>query len=196
LRPHVEKSHLDAAIKKYTNNKAHIIVVDKTTRGQACTVLLAEELIDNRQPLLIHNVDTFFECDLSTLASTHIEGAIPFFESDDPSLSFIRMGGSNLIEEVAEKRPISSFATLGLYYFSHGSDFVWAAKQMIRNKVTVNGEFYVAPAYNELIRSGARIIGVPARTVWDLGTPEKIERFEQSCSSGVDVHSALDRKRS
>jgi uncharacterized LabA/DUF88 family protein len=46
----------------------------------------------------------------------------------------------------------------------------------------VNGEFYVAPVYNELIREGKKIIiyniGKEADGMYGLGTPSDLKLFE------------------
>jgi dTDP-glucose pyrophosphorylase len=104
--------------------------------------------------------------------------------------------------EVAEKNPISDRATVGVYAFKRGWEFVRAAKQMMAKNIRVNGEFYVCPAYNELINDPAPIpltnlsptalynsSGInealsilphydvrefPIEQMWGLGTPEDL----------------------
>jgi NDP-sugar pyrophosphorylase family protein len=177
LKEHIDMFGIDRQIKAHLSDRVKIVVSDQATEGQACTVLLAESLISNG-PLLIHNADTFFECDMSFIRDEHIDGAIPYFESNDSTMSFLKFGRGSEVVEVAEKKPISTHATIGLYYFSRGSDFLWAAKEMIHRNIRVNNEFYVGPVYNYLIDRGDMIIGVPTKTVWDLGTPTKVEHFE------------------
>jgi hypothetical protein len=84
---------------------------------------------------------------------------------------------------VREKEVISDEATVGIYGFSRGEDFVRSARRMIEKDLRVNGEFYVAPVYNELIQEGHRIkfenIGSDANQMNGLGTPEDLELFIQ-----------------
>jgi dTDP-glucose pyrophosphorylase len=61
------------------------------------------------------------------------------------------------VERVAEKDPISDVATVGVYYFSKGSDYVKYANRMIEKEDRVNGEFYVCPVFNHFIEDGKRI---------------------------------------
>ena len=56
------------------------------------------------------------------------------------------------------------------------------AKQMIANDERVNGEFYVAPVYNQFIQAGANIgicnIGDDAgKGLFGIGTPEDLDLF-------------------
>ena len=52
---------------------------------------------------------------------------------------------------------------------------------MIAKNQRVNGEFYVAPTYNELISKGHKIgiynIGSVGSGMYGLGTPEDLEYF-------------------
>ena len=70
----------------------------------------------------------------------------------------MRFNEKHEIIEVVEKEVVSNEATVGIYNYKHGKDFVRAAEQMIAKNYRVNGEFYVAPVYNELIREGKKLL--------------------------------------
>ena len=78
---------------------------------------------------------------------------------------------------MAEKKPISDNATVGIYYWRRGKDFVKYAKQMIKKNIRTNNEFYICPVYNELIEGGSIIYPYPVVEMRGLGTPEELERF-------------------
>jgi thiamine pyrophosphate-dependent acetolactate synthase large subunit-like protein len=61
------------------------------------------------------------------------------------------------VSEVAEKKVISDNATVGVYFWKHGSDYVKYAEQMIAKNIRVNNEFYVCPVFNEAITDGKKI---------------------------------------
>ena len=88
-----------------------------------------------------------------------------------------RPGG--LVFEVAEKIVISDQATVGIYYFRHGSDFVKFAKQMIAKDIRVNNEFYVCPVFNELVQSGLNVYvsEIDPGQMHGLGTPDDLEAY-------------------
>jgi dTDP-glucose pyrophosphorylase len=83
------------------------------------------------------------------------------------------------VVEVAEKRPISDLATVGIYYFRRSAEFVRAARQMIEKNIRVNGEFYVCPVFNEMIEAGLKILvhEIDSSQMHGLGTPEDLSRF-------------------
>ena len=79
--------------------------------------------------------------------------------------------------EVAEKKPISNNATVGIYYWAKGSDYVKYAEQMIAADRRVNNEFYVCPVFNEAIEDDKKVRIFPIENMWGLGTPEDLEIF-------------------
>jgi NDP-sugar pyrophosphorylase family protein len=164
-----------------------IIAIDGLTQGAAETVLFASELIDNNDPLLIANSDQYIEYDLkdflSSTSDKNVDGSILTMTSDSPKWSYIKFNDSYHVVEVREKEVISSEATVGIYAFSRGKDFVSAANLMIQKDLRVNGEFYIAPVYNELIHQGKIVtfqnIGTDSNQMNGLGTPEDLELFIQ-----------------
>ena len=159
----------------------NILELDSVTEGAACTSLLAEKYIDNDKSLIIANSDQFIEWDSSeimySIVSSGVDGAILTFKSTHPKWSYAKVDCNNFVTEVAEKKPISTNATVGIYYWKKGSDYVKYAKQMIKKNVRVNNEFYICPVYNEAISDGKKIIIKEVKEMWGLGTPEDLEEF-------------------
>lgn len=158
-----------------------IVVVDKVTEGAACTTLLAKEYINTENPLLIANSDQFVEWDSShflyTMQSPYFHGGIPCFESTHPKWSYAKTDDNGIVTEIQEKVPISKNATVGIYYWSKGQDYVKYAEQMINKNIRVNGEFYVAPVFNEAIADGLHFKVYNIEKMWGLGTPEDLSYF-------------------
>jgi dTDP-glucose pyrophosphorylase len=113
--------------------------------------------------------------------SRGLDGSILTFvdEARDPKWSFARLNKDMLVEEVKEKKAISEYATVGLYYFSKGKSFVNAAIDMIVANDRVNGEFYTCPVYNYCVADGQKIgvFNIPAKSMHGLGTPEDLNKF-------------------
>lgn len=164
----------------------NIVSVNQVTEGAACTVLLARKFIDNDQPLMIANADQFVELNIDTYLNVmdreNADGLIMTFWSDHPKWSYCRLDENERVTEVVEKKVVSNEATVGIYNFRSGRDFVNAADRMIALNLRVNNEFYVAPAYNELIQEGKKV--VVARTgreragMYGLGIPEDLDFFK------------------
>lgn len=182
-KEHYEKYHLKTLLNLISPG-CEIIQVDRLTDGAACTTLLAKEFIDNDYPLLIANSDQFIEWNsnefMYSMGADSIDGGILTFRSTHPKWSFAKLNESGYVERVAEKEPISDIATVGIYYWAKGSDYVKYAEQMIKNDTRVNGEFYVAPVYNEAINDGKKIKTFDIKRMWGIGTPEDLNIFLDS----------------
>lgn len=179
-REHYERYNLKQLLNLIAPN-CDIICVDGLTEGAACTTLLAKQLIDNDAPLVMANSDQFVEWNsnecLYAFTADGIDGGIVTFEATHPKWSFAKLGDDGLVTEVAEKNPISNIATVGIYYWRHGSDYVKYAEQMIAKNIRVNNEFYVCPVFNEAIGDGKKIRAKNIERMWGIGTPEDLNYF-------------------
>jgi HAD superfamily hydrolase (TIGR01509 family) len=162
--------------------KCKIVTVDRLTEGAACTTLLAKEHINNDEPLLIANSDQFVEWDsnefMYSMLGDEIDGGILTFGNSHPKWSYVKLDDKGYVTEVREKEVISNEATVGIYYWKKGSDYVKYAEQMIAKNVRVNNEFYVAPVYNEAIADGKKVKIFHIEKMWGLGTPEDLTYFQ------------------
>ncbi len=179
-RSHYEKFHLKYLLNLISPG-CDIVQVESKTDGAASTALLAKLLIDNDLPLLIANSDQLVEWNsgqtLYSFQSESIDGAILVFESTHPKWSYVKVSENGLITEVAEKKVISNIATVGIYYWKRGSDFVKFANQMIEKNIRTNNEFYICPVFNEAIESGLRIRPFFVEKMWGIGTPEDLNTY-------------------
>ena len=179
---HVEQYCADALLESLAPDSV-TVGVDGLTEGAACTVLLAEPHIDNGNELVLANSDQVVDVSIAAfvqeMRDRNADGGILTFKSDEPKWSYARTDENGRVTEVAEKVVISDQATVGIYYFRHGSDFVRFAKQMIAKDIRVNGEFYVCPVFNQLIQAGRDVYvsEIAQSQMHGLGTPEDLETF-------------------
>lgn len=177
------KFHIDNTINIITDEKAHIIRLERETRGSACSALLAIDHITPNTPLLIANSDQLFEEPIANLIGgfTAADAGIVCFDSVHPRWSYARLSNQGKVIETAEKRPISRHAIAGLYYFKRGQDFVDSAMTMIRKDENFNGSYFIAPTLNQMILSGKdiRIKKVNNDSYHTLYTPQKIKEYER-----------------
>jgi dTDP-glucose pyrophosphorylase len=184
LREHLEVFPMRGALERAAPG-AVVVPVDAVTQGAACTVLLAREHIDTDDALMLANSDQWVDVNIDrylvAMAAQALDGLIMTMTADDPKWSFVGLGPLGFVNRVVEKQVISHEATVGIYNFRRGREFVRAADRMIARNRRVNGEFYVAPVYNELIAEGARIgvhnVGREGDGMYGLGIPSDLERF-------------------
>ena len=179
-KEHYEKYNLKHLLNLIAPN-CKIVQVDGITQGAACTTLLAKEYIDNDLPLVMANSDQYVEWDsnnvMYSFVADGIDGGILTFKATHPKWSYARLDDDGFVCEVAEKKPISDNATVGVYYWRKGSDYVKYAEQMINKDIRTNNEFYVCPVFNEAIADGKKIRVKQIDRMWGIGTPEDLHYF-------------------
>lgn len=189
-REHYEKYDLHNVLKNATNNNFEVVLLNGITQGAACTVLTATQHINNDDDLIIANSDQFIEFNINDFIGEarkgNKDGLIMTFKASHPKWSYARVDNSGKVLEVAEKKVISDKATVGIYYFKKGSDFVEGAQAMIHKNIRHNNEFYVCPVFNELVLKGEKIYiyNIDAEKMHGLGTPEDLDVFLRKIEEG------------
>lgn len=177
-KQHVESYDLYNLFNNLVSN-FEIIELDEVTEGAACSVLKAKKIINNDIPLLIVNSDQLLHWDKQTLLeiSDDIDGLIYCFNGTGDKWSYADVDDFGSVIHIEEKKQISDFATAGMYFWKHGKDFVASAERMIMKNLRINGEFYVAPVYNQAIKNGAKIKIEMVNWVDQVGTPEELKEY-------------------
>lgn len=165
------------------NYNVKFVLIDKLTEGAACTVLHAHRLINNDTPLLIANSDQIVDMNIADYISDsnarNLDGSVLCFQDDDTKWSYAKIDDNGYIVEIKEKVVISEHATVGIYYFAKGRDFVENAIDMFVRNERVNNEFYVAPVYNYAIDKGDKfgIYSIDMNQMHGTGTPEDLDKY-------------------
>ncbi|WP_070968039.1 glycosyltransferase family 2 protein [Vibrio sonorensis] len=183
LERDAEKFHLDKVVQLLTDG-SDVVRIPDSTKGSACTALLAASQIDPDSELLIISANELVDKDYSEVISQFkgkgLNGGTLTFKSVHPRYSYIKLNSDDLVVEAAQQMPISKNATAGVFWFRKTSDFVEGAKNMIRKNASVNGNFYVAPVFNELILQQLRIgaIELSLEHYRPIKTERQMQQFE------------------
>jgi dTDP-glucose pyrophosphorylase len=183
-KKHVNLYGLSEKFQAWAKNSL-VIELDELTQGAACTVLKAHSYIDNKNPLMIVNSDQYIDLNideyLKKISDQNLDGLIMTMKANDPKWSFIEINSNHLVSNVVEKKVVSDEATVGIYNFKQGKDFIFGAKDMILKNIKFNNEFFVAPVFNMLIKKDKKIgffnIGEERRGMFGLGTPADLQYF-------------------
>jgi NDP-sugar pyrophosphorylase family protein len=185
LQEHIRKFSLDRVLQLASPGCA-IISLGGPTSGALCTVLMAMDHLVADGELVTANADQILDASmddfLGKARASEADGSLMTFPSTHPKWSYAQTDDEGNVVAVAEKRPISRNATVGLYYFRRSSDFVKGAEQMILKHATFNGQFYLCPVFNELILMGRRLTIYPItrEQMHSLGTPEDAEQYART----------------
>ncbi|HFQ5648448.1 TPA: glycosyltransferase family 2 protein [Yersinia enterocolitica] len=181
-----EKFHLDKVVKLLVKDST-VIKIPEYTKGSACTALLAASQLNQQDELLIISANELVNIDFSNVLNDFnlrkLDGGTLIFKSVHPRYSYVSLNTDRIVIEAAQQKPISQNATAGVFWFARTHDFAEAAKNLIRKNASVNGKFYVAPTFNELILKQMKVGTI------DLNVDDykllKTERQAQQFESGL-----------
>jgi dTDP-glucose pyrophosphorylase len=179
LQPQIEEIQQDSEI------EFKFIEIDYVTEGPASTVKLAEQFIDLDQPVVTANTDQYLNTKIDKfyeeLIHNSASGTILTMEDNDPKWSFVKLDSKGNVIDVQEKQVISKFATVGIYGFKQGKLLFDSIQKMVNEENKVNGEYYIAPIYNYLIKESHQIktlfTGTVNEIMFGMGIPEDYEKF-------------------
>lgn len=180
---HYEQYSLPQIFSHVAGSNYESIQLNDLTAGAATTVLTATDYINSDDDLLIANSDQLVDIDINDYIEfsrkSKVDGTILTFPASHPKWSYARIDKKKKVLETVEKKVISDHATVGIYYFSKGRDYVQGAFSMIEKNIRVNNEFYVCPVYNELILKDkeVKIWEIKAKQMHGLGTPEDLNQY-------------------
>lgn len=178
-----EKYFLSKTLKLLAPNSS-VIVNSGQTSGGAISALLSIEEVSEKDSLLIINGDQIIEENLYVLLKNFIDAEVDagtvVFNSVHPRWSYVKCDRDGYVIEAAEKKPISNLATAGFYYYKVASDFFDSVKKMILKNSVFNDQFYVCPAFNEmvLIDKKISIFKIDQKKYHSLMTKKMIQDYE------------------
>lgn len=167
---------------------AKVIKIDTPTNGSATTCLLAEQYINNEEPLLVTNCDQYLAWSpiefLAFVNQKNLDGCVSIYDHGDIRVGekspycFVDIDKNGVITKFCEKFAISKHSMNGIHYWKKGEHFVSSCKKMIEDKVMVNGELYLSNSFNYLINEGKTILPffMGNGEYLSLGTPEEVQK--------------------
>lgn len=156
--------------------------VNEKHLGAAHSSLFAEKYVDPDSELIITNCDQILQWDAESffkkVYDTAADGAVVVYDSNNPKNSFAKIVDDRVVE-IAEKRPISRDALVGVHYWKKASDFFSSAKQLMNNYLELDyKEPYISLSYNYLSKEKLIIpFKVDDFMYTSLGTPEDVNKY-------------------
>lgn len=162
--------------------RAIFLEIDYVTEGPVCSALLFREYINNDDELIIANCDQIMEWNAAKFLHNAMlyDGCVVTYHADTPKNSYALLSKHGLVTEIKEKEVISNVSLNGIHYWKKGKFFVDSADAMIKaNDRAKNGEFYIGPSYNYMIRNklAVGIYHIPNQQHHAIGTPEDLNTF-------------------
>ena len=185
--------YIKPELKRIAPNARIFAIKNWEKKGPVNDVLLACEMIDDNQPVLISYCDYYMHWDyeeFKKLAKQHdCDGAVPCYSGFHPHLIPLKNfyasckvdAKENLIEikekfswEKDKKRARHS---PGIYYFKTGAIMKKYCQQMIDANDNIKGEYYASLPFNYLVKDGLKVwcpVNVTHFCQW--GTPKDMKK--------------------
>lgn len=175
---------------KWIKELSHNIGISKTTLHQRSSVSLGQaetaydvlNHADDGEPLWIYNIDTYIEDGLMPTDIEGYQGCVHVFESYNSGMSFVGYDANGRVVQLAEKKVISQWASVGVYGFESAALYreLYEKAYHAGEVKEVKGERYVAPMYELLLKAGRQINAprLSTSSVHILGTPEEVLCFD------------------
>lgn len=179
--------------------KAKFIEVENLTEGQAATCMLARNVINNDEPLLIAGCDNGMiinnekfnslkkECDVIVFTYRNNESVL----RNPNAYGWVRIDEECKITDLSIKKaisntPMNDHAIVATFWFKKGSIFVEATEKMINENDRVNNEFYVDQTIKHILDLGydARVFEIERYIGW--GTPKDYEDYTKTIKYWMD----------
>jgi NDP-sugar pyrophosphorylase family protein len=173
-------------------------IIDTITDGQATTCVYGAEGLDTDQQVtiaacdngMIYDSDKFNNLMLDSEIDVIVWGAkgYPGAIRAPKMYGWIDVdNNTGQINSISVKEPLHSTnddpIVVGTFTFKKLGDFFDAVKRMKSRKATVNGEYYVDMAINDVIAMGKKVVMFEIDRYICWGTPNDLQTFEywQSC---------------
>ena len=194
----MRKEHIDYGVDKLIKKEipnAIIISVEKTTQGQACTCMIAEQYLNLDEELFIAGCDSGFlynkekfnqlkqRQDIDSIVWTFTQ--LETLKRNPNAWGWYRLEPVNeTIQDISIKIPVSDnpfydHAVVATFYFKKAKYFIDAYNLMIQENYRINNEFYVdsIPKFMKKLGKKSVIFDVELYVGW--GKPDDLHDYEK-----------------
>ncbi len=183
---------VEDAIKESFPN-ATFITVSELTEGQACTCMLAKDILDKDKPLLIAGCDNGMDIDINRYNDIckQADCVVFTYRHNEAVLANPNAYGwmitdeegnitDTSIKKAISDTPMEDPAVVATFYFSKASVFIEATNRMIEKNDRINNEFYVDQVAKHVLELGykAKIFDIDRYVGW--GTPKDYEDYQKT----------------
>lgn len=170
-----------------------ICPINDETKGAVCSAMLAIEHLQLDEPLIISSFEQVLDLNLTPyidkFMTEGVDAGVLTFKSIHPKWSFVKKNENGIVSQAAEKFPISNNAIAGLYFFKKASIFIESAKNIIRNDVKYNEQFYISHTLNEVILNEGNVLAleIDKSSYFHISDTHSLENYEEQLN-GINSH--------
>jgi len=172
--------------------KSKILTIEKNNLGPVFSISNIFSSIPDDEEIIISYCDLTqkwnFEDFLKFCRNSNSDGCVVTHVGFHPhklyntSFAFLKVK-DDIVEEIQEKKSFTETsynepASNGIYYFKSGDLLKKYFNKLIKERISVNGEYYVTLPYNLMIKDNLKVTHYITKNFVCLGTPSDIICFE------------------
>lgn len=178
--------------KIFSKNKSlnNYFLIKKKTKGMAETILLAKDKLPMDKPTIVSSCDISFIINYKKfykLLKKKPDGIIftwrnyPFADESPNSHAYVKVK-NGIVTSISEKKTISKnpnndFAVTGIFYFKNIKLLIDCIEHMMKNKITVNNEYYVATSMDKMLQEKLKIYNFEVTQFISWSLPEHLKTY-------------------
>ena len=165
-------------------------LINKKTKGMAETILLSKNKLPLNKPTIVSSCDISFIINYKKfykLLNKNPDGIIftwrnyPFADESPNSHAYVKVK-NGIVTAISEKKtisknPNSDFAVTGIFYFKNVELLINCIKHMMKNKITVNNEYYVATSMDKMLKDKQKIFNFEVDQFISWSLPEHLKKY-------------------
>ena len=169
----------------------HIVGIAPHKLGPVNAILQIEKLLDPDEPVVVNYCDFACYWDWGHFKRFVVEtacvGAIPAYKGFHPhslgSTNYAYMiEADGWVQDIQEKQPYTNnrmeeYASSGTYYFASAEIMGEAFRNVMKQDLSVGGEYYVSLAYKQLLENKKPVAVYPLQHFMQWGTPEDVAEY-------------------
>tara|TARA_B100000686_G_C16746493_1_gene949752 strand:- start:572 stop:1648 length:1077 start_codon:yes stop_codon:yes gene_type:complete len=186
LREHADKYSFEegviSAVKKKfglkISKKFKIVILEEETSSQPETVAMCIKLENITQRFMIKDSDNFFTCEISNNNSIVTHSLEEMEKVNASNKSYVLLDDNGVVQNIVEKKVISSNFCAGAYTFESGEKFLKSY-----NSIKHKENLYVSHVIYKMILDGDVFNIENAKSYIDWGTLSDWKEFKSSFAS-------------
>lgn len=170
--------YLGDQIEKYFDETYDVktqFVVQEQLLGQAHAIHLCKDYLEG--PAIVLFSDTIFEANLGVLNNETADAVAYVKEVEDPRrFGVVALDDEDFITDFVEKPESieNRLALIGLYYVRDSRHMIRAIETLMAENRKTKGEFFIADAFDIMVKEGARFRTESVGAWLDCGKPETV----------------------
>ena len=182
----LEKFNIKKIIANEYKKKFKIITVNRVTKGQANTCLLAEKLLKKNDKIFIHSCDSLIKYNLIELQKKMDESDAVILTTKPNYLHLknIKSYGwvnykNNEIKKItckkkASSKPSKDYVIIGSFAFKNKKVYSKTIRSLFKSKKKINNEYYMDMAFSNALGKNYKIDNLVVKSYISWGTPKEL----------------------